>query len=117
MKPLDQLTQSELHQLTTEVYERLSSATTAFINARNELSRAETTLSRKVASAMHEGFIIGKNEKERDGNAQAMFPDLYQEVDAAKEAMWAADLEIQTAKIEEAQLSMGVRIFSLVLGS
>lgn len=114
MKPLSDMSNDELLGITNEVYDRLINATRTFLEAKQHLTRVVNNLDATVAVEMNRGNIVGKNEKEREGAARLMFPELFIEAERAQEAVWKAEVELQTAKLDEAQLTMGVRIFELV---
>jgi hypothetical protein len=115
MQSLDKMSIGEIHALTAEVYTRLSAATSNLLVAKQEYANQSNVIDTKLAIAMHEGMIMGKNEKEREGHARSVYADEYDYLETTLQPnLWAAEVELQLAKLDEMQLQTGIRLLELV---
>lgn len=114
MKELDKLSSEELLAEVSRVYVELSEATTKYLDAERALQVANHRFEDRYAQGLIEGAISGKNDKEREAVAREIMPDYFQAIEAAQTLVWMHKKAFQLAKLEEAHITLGVRVFEFI---
>jgi len=81
-----------------EAVDGLLKALRRFGEAKVRFLEAEEALERAYAKALYDGVIRGKNREEREAEARALFPGLYEELHRARVELARAEVELEAAR-------------------
>lgn len=113
MRNLSEMSVADLHAYTVAVYENLAKAVTEHLEAKSAYATARYSLDARLSSGIYNGEISGRNEAERTGQAMEKFPELFVAVEQTQTKMWETEVKMQVAKLDEAQLTLGVKLFEM----